>query len=58
MTTFPKEAWKFKAWTNAMLQGAQVGTPEYKAKGLSISKTSSNRKRKRKRRRRKRAKKE
>lgn len=58
MTTFPKEAWKFKAWTNAMLQGAQVGTPEYKAKGLGTKQSSTRQRKKRKRRRRKRAKKE
>lgn len=55
--THPKEAWKFKLWTEAMLRGAIVGSPEYKAKttGSSSGTTSSNvRARKRRRRRKKR----
>jgi len=55
---YPKEAWKFKAWTAAMLQGATVGKPEYKAKGLGTSKNSQPRKRRRRRRRKKNAKKD
>jgi len=50
---YPKEAWKFKLWTEAMLRGAIVKDPEYKGKstGSRVSKTSRPRRRKRKTRR-------
>lgn len=54
----PTEAWKFKAWSEAMLRGARVGTPEYKGKSLGTSKISMKPRRRRRRKRRKNAKKE
>lgn len=57
----PKEAWKFKLWSEAMLRGATVGNPEYKGKSSSNGMTSSNRaptRRRRRRRKSNRAKKE
>jgi len=59
MSGYPKPAWKFKAWTEAMLRGATVGDPEYKGKRAKStgSKTSRiNRKKRRRRRKRKHAK--
>jgi len=52
---YPKEAWKFKLWTDAMLRGAHVGQPQYKkthAKptGSKVSKTFRKRRRRRKKR--------
>jgi len=54
MTGYPKPAWKFKLWTEAMLRGATVGDPEYKGKtaakstGSKASRTSRRRRRRRK----------
>jgi len=49
----PKEAWKFKLWTDAMLRGATVGDPEYKGKstGSTGSPTRNNAQRRRRRKR-------
>jgi len=48
--THPKTAWKFKAWTEAMLRNAQVGTPDY---GKRNNSSGGKKTRKRKSRRRK-----
>lgn len=59
MTTFPKAVWKFIPWSKAMVAGATVHDPEYKAGKLTGSKVSrTHRKKRRKRRRRKNAKKD
>lgn len=51
----PKEAWKFKLWTDAMLRGAIVGNPEYKGKASSsANKGRAQPQRQQRRRRRKR----
>lgn len=55
----PKEAWKFKLWTDAMLRGATVGDPEYgkkSGKGASSMTSKSSRQMKARRRRRRRRK--
>jgi len=52
MTSYPKTVWKFIPWSKAMVAGATVQAPEYKAGKLG-SKTTSSRRRRRKRRRRK-----
>lgn len=52
---YPKEAWKFKLWTDAMLRGATVGAPEYKGKSTGSKHSSGmriNRRFRKKRRRR------
>jgi len=53
--THPKTAWKFKAWTEAMLRNAQVGTPDYDKHHarLTGSKTSRMTSKRRRRRRKK-----
>lgn len=54
--THPKTAWMFKAWTEAMLRNATVGTPDYGKKSKSTGSMNSRttrRHRKNKRRRRK-----
>jgi len=54
MTSYPKTVWKFVPWSKAMVAGATVGTPEYKASGPGIKKSSTRaRKHRKKRRRRK-----
>lgn len=53
---YPKEAWKFKMWSDAMLRGATVGNPEYKGKQVSSTTSKSSKTRRRSRRRRKKAK--
>lgn len=50
----PKQAKLFRAWTAAMLDNAQVGTPDY---GKKASRTGLQTKTKRRKRRRKRKKK-
>lgn len=48
--THPKTAWKFKAWTEAMLRNATVDTPDYGKKThvkQTGSKASPTRRRKR-----------
>lgn len=60
--THPKTAWKFKAWTEAMLRNATVGTPDYekrtRANSRGMAGTTSRKKRHRRKKRRKNAKKE
>lgn len=53
----PKTAWKFKAWTEAMLRNAEVGDPDYGKKGSKStgSKVSQTRKRKRRKRKKRKA---
>lgn len=52
---YPKEAWKFKLWTEAMLRGAIVGSPQYKGRihasktGSKVSPTNKRHRRRRKR---------
>lgn len=55
MSGFPRTAWKFKAWTEAMLRNSTVDTPDYgKRGGNSIgSRGSQTRRRRRKRRKKK-----
>lgn len=55
--SYPKEVWKFLKWSQAMVKGATVGSPEYKGSYRGGKKGMKTRKR-RKRRRRTRAKKE
>jgi len=50
---YPKEAWKFKLWQEAMLRGAIVGKPEYKRTGKSTGYKGSQTARKRRNRRKK-----
>lgn len=61
--THPKTAWKFKAWTEAMLRNATVEQPDYGKKSTSKSTGSrtsptKNRKKRGKRKRKKNAKKQ
>lgn len=55
--SYPKEVWKFRKWTEAMVKGAMVGTPEYKGSSRG-GKTATMKRKRRKKRRRTRAKKE
>jgi len=50
---FPKTAWKFKAWTDAMLRNATVDTPDYGKKGSKSTSTGKTVRRRRRRRRKK-----
>lgn len=45
----PREAWKFKLWSEAMLRGATVKDPEYKGKSKSSSRGKPLPKRRRRR---------
>lgn len=56
--THPKTAWKFKAWTEAMLRNAQVDTPDYGKKSGTASFHVKPRRHRRRRKRKKNAKKE
>lgn len=56
---YPKAVWKFVPWAKAMVQGATVDKPQYKAKTAGNKRTGSKtyKTRPRRRRRRTRAKK-
>lgn len=49
MSTYPRAVWKFIPWSKAMVAGATVGTPEYKAsdRNRGTNKTSTRRRRRR-----------